>query len=68
MGTVLSYPKECSGLKAEFLVYIARTFRFSYLVRQEEPGDDLSPGRPVPVVNANWYANVKTTTYLLSHF
>jgi hypothetical protein len=65
---VVSYPNICSGLTAEFLVCIARTRKFSYLVRQGESDEDSSSRVLVPVVDVNWYANVKTAMYPLSHF
>lgn len=37
---------------------IARTCKFSYLVRQDEPDKDSFSGVLVPVVDVNWYANV----------
>lgn len=63
-----SYPNICSGLTAEFIVCIARIRRFSYLVRQGESDEDSFSGVLVPVVDVNWYANVKTAVYPLSHF
>jgi hypothetical protein len=68
MGTVLSYPNKCSGLTAEFLVGVARICRFSYLVRQRESDNDSSPGMLVPVFNVNWYTDIETAMYPLSHF
>lgn len=68
MGTALSYPNERSDLTAEFLVGVARIYRFSYLVRQRKSDDNSSPGMLMPVVNVNWYANIETAMYSLSHF